>query len=584
MPKRTALSHIGAMLRCLSLCALLLSACAGRPPGPPLPEGVAPEDQAIYEQALEAFDDAEFGEARAGFETLLDTELKGLATFYLARIDEDAKALLALGRRAEEGALKRAATLHGSLINARAGACKHVNARVGGLIDALEDDELELARLALAYCAKGAEAVDAWLAIEGHATEAAAAIAAAAPTLTLAEATSALEQDEENPLLVPVARRMAELAQAAGEDALLAKALAALPDDDPLRAEASERLARATIGVLLPLSGRSKLLGKQLAATVEALTRSKGLRLTVRDAGTPSKARAAIEALRGEAFGLVGLFDQSTASAATKAAAKGKAPLVMLTLSAVAVQAEAPTWRAMHTPLLVARTIAGAALARKVKRFAILRPEGSYGEAVSGWFSQIWRAGGGQLVGEVTWSGKPDWAKLAKRTRALDAEALLMACDARAAAQLTTHLAAQDVWARGAKKRFAREKKVRELWFFGTPEWYAPRLLAQARRYLENVLFPVPYAAEASRGAAFAKHIKESLGRPPTAFDALLADAIDALVAAHARHVQKGSSPVASLRKIRRTGRTAGLRFDKRDALPGLIMLKVEGGAFRPAK
>lgn len=365
----------------------------------------------------------------------------------------------------------------------------------------------------------------------------------------------------------------------------------ARPDEDaPALAPGSADRASTAIGLLLPLSGRSQPLGRALAETAHALDDDAGQAdggpmLYMEDAGEPAKVEAAVARLVDEhaVFGLVGLFDQQTAPVAAEAAAARNVPLLMLTLSDAATQVEGPVWRVLHTPLLVARTAAGAALARGGQRAAVLRPEGAYGETLAGWFVRVWQAGGGEVVGEVTWDATTvDWARVAKRAAALDADTIFVPSDPLSAAQLMSHLAAQGVFARGQQPRYQKEKGVREVVVVGSPEWYTPSLLRQAGRYLEGALIPVPFAVETARGARFAAQVERAT-RSPNAYDALLADSIRALGDAHRRHRDGGGDPVAAMGQVEVTeGATAGLRFDKRDAVPALFVLEVRNGAFVP--
>ncbi len=347
----------------------------------------------------------------------------------------------------------------------------------------------------------------------------------------------------------------------------------------------------AVVGIVLPQEGPSARLGAQLAE-VAVLIGAAGEdapgvapRLELRSAADPESAVAAIESLEAAgAFGVVGLFDQTTAPAAAEAAADRGLPTLMLTVSDAAVTSDGPVWRVLHTPLLVARTAAGAALARGAKRAVVVRPDTTYAGTLGGWFERVWSAGGGAMAGRVVWSKRPDWGDIAARVAALPADALFIPCGPTEAAQIASHLAAAGVWARrGSKPRF-RNKTVREVWMLGPPEWYTPALPRQAGRYLEGALVPVPYAAETARGAPFSTRVREATGRRATAFDALFADAVDAVVLAHRRHPKGGGEAADSMRQVTlATPRTAGLGFATRDALVGLVVLGLTKDGFRPA-
>ena len=69
------------------------------------------------------------------------------------------------------------------------------------------------------------------------------------------------------------------------------------------------------------------------------------------------------------------------------------------------------------------------------------------------------------------------------------------------------------------------------------------------------------------------------------ALTALLADAVDALTAAAARHHTQQEAPAEALSKVTLDRpRTAGLRFEKRDALAGLVVMVLTPDGFKPAR
>ena len=362
--------------------------------------------------------------------------------------------------------------------------------------------------------------------------------------------------------------------------------------DDGVPAPVAPAPVQARVGVILPQEGPSARLGAQLAQVAGLLATAAedapggGVRLDVRSAADPASVGAAFDDLADAGvFGVVGLFDQSTARAAADAATGHGLPTLMLTVSDVAVQVDGPTWRVLHTPLLVARTAAGAALRRGARRAVVARPETGFAETLATWFERVWTAGGGEVTGRVVWSEEsPEWGSVARRVQAVEADVLFAPCSPLDGAQLLSHLAAGGVWTRrGAKPRF-RGGEARELWVVGPPEWYTPALPRQAGRYAEGALVPVPYAAETARGAEFAAHVKAGAGRDATAFDALLADAVDVLVEAHRRHLVEGESPTDAVSAVRLASpRTAGHRFDRRDAMAGLVVLQVTTTGFRPA-
>ncbi len=350
----------------------------------------------------------------------------------------------------------------------------------------------------------------------------------------------------------------------------------------------------AIFGLVLPLEGRSRLLGQQIAGAAQVMFAgdaedlpAEAPQLRVLDGGDAETARRAIARLAEDehAFAAVGLFDQTVSQAAAEAAAEHRLPLIMLTLSDAPMQREGLLWRALHTPALAAGTVARAGLARGGRQAAILAPRNGYGRALAAAFRDAWEAGGGAVVYEAGWEpAKPEWPGVARAARAAPFDTLFIADGPVGAALLSSHLAAEDLWSRGREPRFKRDKKVREVQVLGTPEWYEPALLSQAGRYLEGALVPVPFAAEVPSGAAFAARLRGAADREPTAFDALVADGLAACQQAHARLAAGAASVADAFAGVRVAGASAGLRLDRRDALERLHLLEVRGGAFIPAE
>ncbi|MEZ4471818.1 MAG: penicillin-binding protein activator [bacterium] len=562
----------------------LLAACGGRRDRP-VPPVKSERERQDYEAAVAAFEAGNSAAARRRFEVLLksnpDPATRPFLTYYLARLEGErrpASAAEALLAQADAGAppeLRWLAAVHGSAAAARAGQCKRVRPEASFLAEQLQGAERAGVELSLARCAEGADALR-------HLSA-----AAQADPARETEARAAAEK-----LLADVRpdREMMEAWPALFEGQTAPPDTAVTQEDQPIVAGAPGD--RVHVGVLVPLSGSLRPLGEQLALGLEALQSnedrpgSPGPVLLIRDGSQAEDLPAAFDAFVEEGvFGVVGLFDKGVAPAAAQAAAERGVPLVMLTSSDAATTVEGPIWRALHTPGLVARTAAGAGLMRGGRRAAVLRPDNSYGRTLGSWFSQSWQAGGGEVEGEVVWdANKPDWPRVAKKVKSLRADTLFVPSDARAAAQLLSHLASEGTWVRGVKSRFkAPPKDAREVWLIGTPEWYAPSLLTQARRYAEGVMVPVPFALETARGAAFDEQLRRRTEASATAFDALFADVIGAFQAARDRGVKENLSAVEALARTRYDqGHTAGLDFGERDAVQALFLMVVEEGRFTP--
>jgi ABC-type branched-subunit amino acid transport system substrate-binding protein len=342
--------------------------------------------------------------------------------------------------------------------------------------------------------------------------------------------------------------------------------------------------------VLLPLSGRSARLGADLAAGLAAARGAPdtpGPDIVVRDA--PDGATAATElrtvANRGPVAGVIGVVDRAGAEAVVPAALDTGVATVLLTPSDVAVSQPGRVWRALHTPALVVRTAAGAALARGGREALIVRPRSAAGESYATLFRSVWAAGGGLVSGDdIDYdAAKPDWKDVSRRIGERPADTIFFPEGAVNAAQGLAMMAHHGLWSRSGAPRFEKSK-VREFLVLGTPEWYAPEVMRQSGRYFEGALFPVAFALESVAGARLAARFSAAGHAPPTVIDGLLWDAVLAVDKAARRAESEGITTAAALPRETSAEATVGLRFDAPDAVQNLYVLTVKDGRFTAAR
>lgn len=589
------------LLSLLVLCSLVLSACSLRPnlDRPTPPDALSSSQRAALEQAVRTFERGQDAEAQIAFEALAQQPNLASASpyirYYQARLllrsapAEGAQALRSLAQELPAGDLRESAELHAGLTLAEVGDCAQGVPLLTRSLEALAPAQRERAGRVIHRCQAG---------IPPHApltTQVAAATPAAQPPLatTTSPAQSAPPEpaapyDEDAP---PEPLLSAEGAEPSMDDEFAGEPSVAV--GAALSGEDLSGLPAQTVAVLLPLSGRSQRVGERLKEDLDALydpqhPLAQATPLRMQDLNAVDDLEALFQQLSADRVaGAVGLFEPSQARAAAAAAARYGLPLVMLSLDDQALRQEGPLWRALQTPLLVARTVAGAALGRlgEPVQAQVVRSDDTYGQALGGWFAQVWQAGGGTLAPEViVRAAEADWSSFARSVREAKAEVLFLPMAASDGARLLSHLAAAQVWPAATQRRFESDPKVREVLMFGPPEWYSPEFLRQASRYGEHVLLPVPYAAETAQGAPFAAHIQEHTQRPPSALSALIADAIGALERSAKRAVRDGNATVEQLRDAGpQEGYSAGLDFTQPEALPALILLEVLGGQFTPA-
>jgi ABC-type branched-subunit amino acid transport system substrate-binding protein len=364
-------------------------------------------------------------------------------------------------------------------------------------------------------------------------------------------------------------------------------------EDAPLRPEFPGTLSGPPgrrVLVLLPMSGRSAPLGTALAAGLAAARGAldePGVEVLVRDLATPETLAAALaEVVRDPAIaGTVAVTDRAGAEGLVTPVAETGRPGVLITPADAAVERPGRLWRVFPTPALIVRTAAGAGLARGGRRAAVVRPQTPAAEALASLFRAVWLAGGG-TVDPVDLSyepARPDWARLAGRLGAGDADTVFFPESAVVAAQALATFASHGVWSASPGRTFERSK-VRTLTFLGTPDWYAPEVMRQSGRYFEGALIPVAFATESVPGARLGARFSAAGRGVPNAVDALLWESVLALDAAGQRAALERSTVLAAMPAISTGQVTVGLRFDRPDALQSLYLLTVRDGRFAAAR
>jgi ABC-type branched-subunit amino acid transport system substrate-binding protein len=588
--------------------ALLASGCGSRSSVDRIdaPMRATEYERSMYRAGVDAFEAGRLGDAEGRFERLLQSAPKSAvaphARLYLGRIIARSDAglgadqLVALASSVPEGELRLAAELYGGIASMRAKRCITARRLLEPLVQHEDPRVVGRAAFGMAGCSNGVDALRYWALLADnepkYAETALTRARSVLATLDVKTAAQAVDTFRSGPLATMVAENLARLARERNDPHLLQKAMEGLRG---LRADgASSMVGGATrLGVILPLSGRSRPLGLGLRGNLESyyLVAAEDRpahqpTLLVRDGGTPElAAKAVVELSEQGVFATVGVFDAKSSPAVAEAAESTGLPTVMLTLSDAPLTAEGPVWRAFHTPVLVARSAAGAAMGRGGRTAVVLRRDDNYGRVRGHWFRQAWLAGGGIDGGEEVWSSAaPDWNAIAKRLSARQFDTLFMPVDVNSAVQLLRHLASVGIWSRARTRNFKGERGVREVTIVGPAEWYHPRFARLGGRYAEGVIFPTPFAMETARGHAFVQKAGTTeKKRAPNAFDALLVDVIEALRRAHNRAESESLSPADAVRRTKfNGGASSGLDFAQRDALPSLFLLEVTGGTFRP--
>ena len=394
--------------------------------------------------------------------------------------------------------------------------------------------------------------------------------------------------DRQGPSMAAVASRLALLTADANEAARLreiaenARAAVGLP-----RAiEATVALPTATgesgiVGAVLPLGGKQLRVAEAAAAGLglaAGVTDGQGVAAVEVRAASAS----AVEDLaRGNVVAVIGPIDSASVDAAGSRADNLGVPLLSLSTAAEKNAGGRFVFHMIHSGEARSRVLAQRALAKGVRKFAVLASENGYGRAMTAAFVDEVKRGGGTIVTTVTY--KADTKSFAGFTAKLTGEWDAVFAPAQAD---VLGLIAPALAATGKIPKPVGTKKViggRPILLLSTAENLTAAYLVDAGRHSTGALFAPGYYPDDKDPAskAFLDRFIAAFGRAPGFLEAYAYDA--AQLAAAAR-----GSGRAGLAQTLATGELVGLtgtiKFDRehRRADPGVVYTIAEetAGAF----
>jgi ABC-type branched-subunit amino acid transport system substrate-binding protein len=339
-----------------------------------------------------------------------------------------------------------------------------------------------------------------------------------------------------------VLRRVVRDADAAGDSERVRQLLEEMRDRDldiddemALIATRAERPADANpqvIGAVLTLSGRARhvgelaLRGLMLAADLppKGPLPPDAPQLVFRDdAGDPARAVAAVEELASvhRAIAIVGPLDARAAEAAATRAHELGVPILTLAPAARIDAAHANVFRMFATPQAEVAALVAHARAQRATRFAVLAPEGPFGDTLVGALAH--EVAGATPVRAVRYpSGTTSFGAQATALAKEEFDALLVADRASTFALIAPALAAAGLWSGPALGGGARG-----ILLLAPSIAFDPALVGSVGRYLQGAVFSVPFGATLADGPgrAFADRFQAQFGETPDAFAAFAHDA-----------------------------------------------------------
>ncbi|HVK84247.1 MAG TPA: penicillin-binding protein activator, partial [Kofleriaceae bacterium] len=340
------------------------------------------------------------------------------------------------------------------------------------------------------------------------------------------------------------------------------------------------------VGAVLPLGGQQGRVAEAAAAGLglaAGVTDGQGVAaVEVRAATDAAASASAVEDLaRGNVVAVIGPIDSASVDAAGSRADNLGVPLLSLSTAAEKNAGGRFVFHMIHSGEARSRVLAQRALAKGVRKFAVLASENGYGRAMTAAFVDEVKRGGGTIVTTVTY--KADTKSFAGFTAKLTGEWDAVFAPAQAD---VLGLIAPALAATGKIPKPVGTKKViggRPILLLSTAENLTAAYLVDAGRHSTGALFAPGYYPDDKDPAskAFLDRFIAAFGRAPGFLEAYAYDA--AQLAAAAR-----GSGRAGLAQTLATGELVGLtgtiKFDRehRRADPGVVYTIAEetAGAF----
>lgn len=486
------------------------------------------EVETLFQQSRSRFDAGDIGAADEGFAAILrefpGDPLARSATIYRARIalkldnPERARKLLAPIKgdkdpTAERALLYDAAAL--SVLGRDAEAAAALNTLVDRLTDREDIIVLETtlwnAAQKINDVARAAASVDRLAAVQEDASAKRDVLRtfkrslAAFTDIALLERTiqSLGRKSETRPL---IENRIAELYLDSGQYQAAQKILDRLDRNTDVEKEFStnttampaEDVDLTAVGVLVPLSGRARLVGEAALKGAQLAAREAGVVLKIRDSkSTPETTTAAVEDLivNDRVAAIVGPLDSQAAEAAAQKAQSLGVPILLLSPREDTTAVGDFVFREFAGNRIEPEILVAIAKARGLKRCAVLFPDTGYGRGMRALFVAALKSAGMTLVGEAMYGAEAVSFKEQAEALAKTAPDLLFLPDqASKIALIAPALAAAGLQSVAEGEQAAESGLPIQLLIPSVG--FADDLFRRAGRYLNGALFSVFFSPD----------------------------------------------------------------------------------------
>ena len=320
------------------------------------------------------------------------------------------------------------------------------------------------------------------------------------------------------------------------------------------------------VSALLPSGSKQQRVAESmLAALAQASGAGGGEGLAVVDTQQQNDADSALVAVelvaQGQSIAVVGPMEGAAVDAAAGRAEALGLPLVSLSPRADERTTGRFVFHIMHSAEARARQLARKAYAKGVSRFAVLAPSNGYGKAVAAAFIEEVKSLGAQLVTRVDYAA--DTKSFAGPAGKLNGnwQAVFVPEQADRLELIAPALAAAGFVARPIGT--SKVAGGRAIVLLSTAEGMGPNFLVNVGRHCMGGLLAPGYVAgtDDAKAKAFDAAFAAAQGRPPTAFEAYVYDAVALIVAGSGGATSRSKAADAFARGAVR-GLTGEIRFD----------------------
>lgn len=282
------------------------------------------------------------------------------------------------------------------------------------------------------------------------------------------------------------------------------------------------------IGLLVPLSGRTRLVGETVLKGVKLAANELKLTVTIRDSGgDPDRAVEGVIALveKEKVAAIIGPLDAKAAEAAAAKAEELGVPLLALTVNEGVSDLGEHIFRPFASSRLEIEALVDKARQEGCARFGILYPDNGYGKTMRSLFEGELQRRELELATEASYPA--DAKSFSKKAEALlktQIDALLLPDNASRIALIAPALAAAKV---NTSRKRDSDKGEGTTMLLIPSIGYADDLLRRAGRYLTNAVFSRYYAPDVSQAARdFTERYRLEYGGDPNYLSAFGYDAV----------------------------------------------------------